>query len=74
MSQDHEHDGDLVLGMAEQPWWIHARARKEAERARVRVPWLQEALAGPERNGSSKPATPFGSGAAGRSSLRQNRE
>jgi hypothetical protein len=71
---DRGSEDDLVLDMAGRPWWVHARERTEAERARVRVPWLQAALSEPDGNGSSKPATPFGSAAAGRSSMRQNRE
>lgn len=60
--------------MAGKPWWIHARARTEAERARVRVPWLQAALSEPDGNGASKQPTPFGNAALGRSNRRQPSE
>jgi hypothetical protein len=68
---DPAHPDHLVLDMAERPWWVHASERREAERARVRVPWLAAALSDAGNGGSSTASTPFGSGAAGSSAERR---
>ena len=74
MSLGHEHEGELVLDMAEQPWWIHARARREAEQARVRVPWLEAALAREDAPRSKSAPTPFGHTGNGRRARRSSAE
>ena len=77
VQENRASEDDLVLDMAGRPWWIHAREQTEAEqRARGSVPWLRAALTetdGNGGNGSSQPATPFGS-AVGGPNLRRNRE